>query len=142
MKERKGKKAKYLVYADNSLLKETEWLKSFQGYQISLLCSIRRELSKKFRDLNEKFNRRSRYFGYWRDDDKDRLYIYVRKQYMRIDLCIDREEYEKDIIQDGFEIDFINNFQGRNNWLTGWLVPHDTTKADVVDKWIFLAFDK
>lgn len=141
MKKSRGKKPKYIVFSDNGLLKE-ECLKTLKDYTTSLLCSIRKELSNKIRGLNEKFNYRSRYFGYWRGDDKDRLYIYVQKKYLRIDLCIDREKYEKDVIQDGFKVHFINNFQGRNNWLTGWLVPHDTAKLDVVIKWIFQAFDK
>jgi hypothetical protein len=140
MKALKGKKANNLVYAKQGLLEESNWKHALKNRPAELVCRIRKELSSKVRGLNEKFNRNSRYFGYWMGDDKDRLYIYVQKKYLRIDLCIDRQ-YEKNVRKDGFEVVFVNNFQGRNNWLTGWRIPHTTQNIKTVLKWLCKAFE-
>jgi len=141
MKALKGKKTKHLVFAQQGLLEDSTWKSALKGYPTELVCRIRRELSSKIRGLNEKFNLRSRYFGYWTGNDKDRLYIYVQKKYLRIDLCIDGE-HEKDVKKDGFEVVFVNNFQERANWLTGWRVPHTTEKIENVLKWLWMAFGR
>jgi len=62
MKALKGKKPKHLVFAQQGLLEDSTWKSALKGYPTELVCRIRRELSSKIRGLNEKFNRRSRYF--------------------------------------------------------------------------------
>jgi hypothetical protein len=103
------------------------------------LCRTRRELAKHVPGLNEKFNRRCRYFGYWSKDGEDRLYIFVQKKRLSILLRINRD-FEKAINKSGFEVHFVNNFQGRAGWLTGFRVPHDAKNINTVMKWLLKAF--
>jgi|WetSurMetagenome_2_1015567.scaffolds.fasta_scaffold415626_2 hypothetical protein len=140
MAQRKGKKAKYVTYAQKGLLEDDIWKKILKDYPTELLCSLRKNL-KSVPGLTEKFNRKTRYFGYCTGNDKDRLYIYVQKKRLQIDLCIDKEN-EKKIKDDHFEVVFVNNFQGRNNWITGWRVPHNAENKEIVMKWLLKAFDK
>jgi hypothetical protein len=49
-------------------------------------------------------------------------------------------DFEGQIRIAGFEICFINNFQGRAGWLTGWRVPHATENIEAVLKWLCAAF--
>jgi hypothetical protein len=141
MKGQRGKKAKHVVYAEKGLLEDSKWQRALKNYPTELVCWIRRDLAKNIRGLNEKFNHRSRYFGYWKCDDEDRLYIFVQKKRLQIYLWIDRE-YEKNVRKDGFEVHFVNNFQGRKGWLTGWQVPHNTENIETVMKWLCMAFSQ
>jgi hypothetical protein len=139
VKNRRGKKAKYLVYSTKGLLEDNKWQRSLKNYPTELLCRIRRELALRVSGLNEKFNRRCRYFGYWRNNAADRLYIFVQKKRLSILLHIKRD-FEKAMLKNGFEVHFINNFQGRAGWLTGLQIPHDTKNIGAVTKWLLKAF--
>lgn len=123
MKENRGKQAKYLVCAEKGLLKDSVWKRTLKDYPTDLVCSIREQLLKKVPGLTEKFNTNSRYFGYWTGADKDRVYIYLQRKELRIDLCVGRR-FEAELRRAGFEVRYVNNFQGRAGWLTGWRVPH------------------
>ena len=138
-KKRRGKKAKYVVYAEKGLLEDSKWRSSLKSYPTKLLCRTRRELVKRVPGLNEKFNRRCRYFGYWSRDGEDRLYIFVQKKRLNILLRINRY-FEKAINKNGFEVHFINNFQGRAGWLTGFRVSYDAKNTNTVMKWLLKAF--
>jgi len=129
-----------VTMAKHGLLEESVWKYKLRGYPISLVCSIRERLLKKIPDITEKFNKNSRYFGYWVGEEKDRAYIYVQKKNLRIDLCISRA-FEPDIRKDGFEIRYSHNFQGRADWLTGWQVPHSSNKVETIVKWLCKAFE-
>jgi len=141
MKEKRGKQAKYVICAEKGLLKSSVWKRKLKDYPTDLVCSIREQLLKKVPGLTEKFNRNSRYFGYWTsaDKDKDKAYIYVQKKDLRIDACIS-QDLEPDLQKAGFEVRYVNNFQGKVDWLTGWRVPHNTTNIKTVVKWLLKAF--
>ena len=141
MKKQRGKKSKYLIRSKSGLLENCIWQLSLQDYNTSLISLIRNELLNRIPGITESFNTNSRYFGYWIGEDKDRLYIYVQKKHLRIDLCIDNR-HEKEIVKDGFEVVFANNFQGRDDWVTGWRVPHNTKNIEAVLKWLCYAFEK
>ena len=128
-----------VILAKARLLKDSVWKRVLQGYPTSVVCGIREKLLEKISGLTEKFNSNSRYFGYWKGADKDRAYIYVQKKNLRIDLCISRD-FETDIRKDGFKIHYVNNFQGRAGWLTGWQVPHSIKNIKAVMKWLCNAF--
>jgi len=139
MKENRGKQAKYLVCAEKGLLKDSVWKRTLKDYPTDLVCSIREQLLKKVPGLTEKFNTNSRYFGYWAaTDETDRVYIYVQKKGLRIDLYISTK-CEADLRKSGFEVRYVNNFQERAGWLTGWRVPHNTTNIKTVVKWLLKA---
>jgi hypothetical protein len=140
VKKRRGKKAKYLVYAERGLLEDNKWRRSLKNCPTELLCRVRRELARRVPGLNEKFNRRCCYFGYWSRDGEDRLYLFVQKKRLSILLRISRD-FEKAIHKNGFEVHFINNFQGRAGWLTGFRVLHDTKNVNTVMKWLLKAFE-
>jgi hypothetical protein len=139
IKKQRGKKAQHLVYTEEGLLEDNKWQHSLKKYPTELLCRIRRELPLRVSGLNEKFNRRCRYFGYWSNNGVDRLYIFVQKKRLSILLRIKRD-FEKILLKNGFEVHFINNFQGRAGWLTGLRIPHDTKNIDTVIKWLLKAF--
>jgi len=138
-KENRGKKGKYLVYAEKGLLKNSVWKGPLDNYQTKLMRLIREQLKEKVSGLTEKFNTNSRYFGYWTGTEKDRAYIYVQKKNLRIDLLINRDSEAK-MKKEDFEVCFTNNFQGRAGWLTGWRVPH-TTSIERVMKRLLKAFN-
>ena len=137
----RGKASKYVIYFEKGLLKDDQWKSYLNDRPIQLVTKIRSHLKKQIPGLAEKFNYNSGYFGFRVKDDKDRIYIYIQKKGLRIDLCIGRENEEK-LMSAGFNIKYVNNYQGRSGWLTGWHVPHDTKKLNIVLKWIIKAFDK
>jgi len=137
---KKLRRSKNIESGDVGLVKDVVWKKSLQDKDIALLCSIRKSLIKKIPGLTEEFNKQSRYFGYWIGDERDNAYIYVQKKGLRIDLNISRK-FEKDIRKEGFNIKYINNYQGRAGWLTGWKIPHSTQDVDAVVSWLCKAFE-
>ena len=141
MKGKRGKKGKYLVRAEKGLVKDSEWKPALKNYPTDLVCSIREQLLEKVPGLTEKFNRSSRYFGYWTGTDEDRAYIYVQKKDLRIDVHIS-QDLAADLQKAGFEVRFTNNFQGRARWLTGWRVPHSTKNIKTVMTWLLKAFNE
>ena len=138
--KRYGKKAKYVIYAENGLVTDKKWQAKLRGYPISLVCLIRAALVERVLGITEKFNSNSRYFGYRIGTDEDRAYIYVQKKRLVIDLCISRN-FTKRIRRLGFEVKFRNNFQGRAGWLTGWQVPKSTLNLEPVVKYLCKAFE-
>jgi hypothetical protein len=137
----KQNKSTNVTMAERGLLEESVWKDTLRECPLELISSIRTSLPEKVFGLNEKFNCSSRYFGYWVGSDKDRAYIYIQKKNLRIDLCIGRE-FEEDIRRDGFKVNYVNNYQGRLGWLTGWQVLHSTNKVEAVMKWLQKAFDR
>ena len=140
MKGQRGKKGTFVIRAKRGMLSDTTWRRTLKDYPTPLICQIRERLLKKIPGLSEKFNGNSRYFGYWIGDDKDRVYIYVQKQNLVIDLHIE-PSYVSELEKEGFVIKQRDNFQGQAGWLTGWHVSHDTKKISVVIKWLLKAFE-
>lgn len=142
MKKTRGKKGMYLIYPDNGkgLVENNKWERYLKKYPDGLIRQIRLKLAERFPDLNEKFNYKSKYFGYRLKDEKDKLYIFTQKKNLCVLLCMSRD-YEGEIRRAGFEIRYWHNFQGRHGWLTGWYVPHSTKKVGTVVKWLFRAFE-
>jgi hypothetical protein len=138
MKGQKGKKGIHVIRAKEGLLAKTHWQRTLQAYPTSLITRVRKKLEK-IPGITEKFNSNSRYFGYWIGDNKDRVYIYVQKKKLRIDLYIDRK-FEENISKEISKVDYVNNWQGKAGWLTGWQVPQSTTNIDMVVKWLCNAF--
>jgi len=140
MKGQRGKKGTYVIRAKRGMLSDTTWRRTLKDYPTSLICLIRERLLKKIPGLTEKFNTHSRYFGYWKGEEKDKAYIFVQKKTLCIHLCISRD-YEEEIHRAGFKIRYSHNFQGRVGWLTGWYVPHSTKNINVVVKYLSKAFE-
>lgn len=137
----RGRKSKNVIFSESGLLDERVWHFALQGFHTELICAIRQELIKRIPDLMEKFNTYKRYFGYWRGRDKDRAYIYVQKKNLLLDVCID-PAYVTDLRNQGFRVDPRENFQGSNNWLTGWKIPQDYKNIEKIVPWIYKAFNK
>lgn len=140
MKGQRGNPAIYVVRAEKGLLNDDVWRRKLKTYPLSLVCSIRQRLLKKLPGIAESFNTNSRYFGYWKGEDKDRTYIYVQKKNLRVDLCISRK-FQTDLRKAGFKVKYVNNYQGRAGWLTGWQVRHSTNDIETVMKWLCKAFE-
>lgn len=141
MKANRGKKGKYVVYAEKGLVKPRVWRQTLKNYRTDLVRLIRKKLKAEIPGLNEKFNTNSRYFGYRIGTDADRVYIYVQKNVLRIDLHISRNS-KTALQEEDFEVRFSNNFQGKAGWLTGWRVPHTTENVEAVMKWLLKALNK
>lgn len=135
MKANRGKKGKYVIHAKRGLLDEKDWASALEKYPTSLVCLIRANLLKKIPSINEKFNCNSHYFGYWIGNDKDKIYIYVQKKQLVIDMCIS-PDCITDIEKLGFKIKPRANFQGRADWLTGWEIPQSTTNVRQIVDWL------
>jgi hypothetical protein len=142
MKKSRGKKGMYLIYPDNGngLVEDNKWEGSLYKYPDGLIRQIRLKLKEHLPDLNEKFNRNSKYFGYCVKDDKDRVYIYVQKQKLVIDLDIS-PDYITALEKYDFSVKQRDNFQKQNDWLTGWQVPHSTDIKKIM-KWLLMAFNR
>ncbi|HUU15695.1 MAG TPA: DUF6141 family protein [Sedimentisphaerales bacterium] len=136
----KQNKSESVTMAERGLLEESVWKNALRGFPLGLLSSIRANLVETVPGLKEKFNRNGCYFGYWIGSEKDRVYIYIQQKNLRIDLCISRD-LEEDIRRQGFNVHYVNNYQGRTGWLTGWKVPHSTNKIEAVMKWLHKAFE-
>ncbi len=133
----------YLIYPDNyqGLVEDHKWGRYLDKYEDELIRQIRLKLTERLSGFNEKFNYNSRYFGYCLKDESDKLYIYVQKKNLRIDLCISRK-YERELHNQDYVVKYHNNYQGMTGWLTGWQVPQSTTDADRVVKWLCKAFEE
>jgi hypothetical protein len=143
MKKSRGKKGMYLIYPDNGigLVEDNKWEESLYKYPDGLIGQIRLKLKEHLPDLNEKFNSNSRYFGYYVKDDKDRVYIYVQKQRVVIDLDISPDDYIPALENNGFSVKPRKNFQYYNGWLTGWQVPH-SIDIKKITKWLLMALNQ
>lgn len=142
MKQKRGKKAKYIIYATAGFLENVDWEQTLEDYPTELVCSIRKKLKETVPDLTEKFNYNYPYFGYRQGNGPDKLYLYIQKKSIKIDIQISKE-YKKEIEMEGFEIREANNFQAREGWITGWYIPQSTKDITVIMKWLtkpFLSF--
>ena len=137
---KKLRKSKNIILSEKGLVQDSVWKPELKNYPTKLVCLIREKLIKEMPRINEKFNTYGHYFGYWMGGSADKVYIYIQKKKLRIDLCIGRE-HEEEIRTAGFDIEYVDNFQGRVGWLTGWHIPHDTKKMSVVIKWLLKAFE-
>jgi hypothetical protein len=138
---KKLRRSRNIESADVGLVKDVVWKKFLQDRDTALLHSIRKLLIKKVSGLTETFNKQSRYFGYWQGTEKDKAYIYVQKKNLRIDLCISRE-FEDNLKRAGFQVHYVNNYQGRTGWLTGWKVSHSATNVNLVVNWLCKVFEE
>ncbi len=139
MKGQRGKKAKYEKYAEKGLLDDSIWKKTLRRYPTDLIEAIRQRLKAEIPHLNEKFNTIGRYFGYYKDYNEDRLYIYACRDMLIVDLSIS-EDLKSDLEARGFIINLRDNFQAKKGWLTGWQCPNPNTDIETVMKWICKAF--
>jgi len=137
---KKNSISKNVTIAESGLVDDSVWKRSLKGRPVDLICQIRQKLLDENFNLNEKFNCNSRYFGYCIGQDKDKVFIYVQKKDLRIDLCIGRENEDK-LTATGFNVKYVNNYQGRSGWLTGWHVPHNTKDTSTMMRWINKAFE-
>lgn len=124
-----------IIQTDTGLLEDTAWKFEFCPYPIELLCSIRQALVETVPGLAEKFHPKLRYFGYRVGADKEKVYIYVLKKKLIIDLCIN-PSFIEELRRTGFKVKPRNNFQGQRGWLTGWEVPQSTLNIKPVVKWL------
>jgi hypothetical protein len=141
MKGQRGKKAKYVKYAEKGLIKDGVWKNILQSYPSTLIKTIRQRLIAEIPNLNEKFNTKSRYFGYYTKDNEDRLYIYVQREKLVVDLCI-QADLKDALIAQGFQVRPRDNFQAKHGWLTGWEIPQTTLNIKPVMKWLCKAFEQ
>lgn len=137
---KKSNHSKNVILVEKGLLEDSVWKRWLGNRPTDMVCSIRKRLSHKIPGLTEKFNKQSLYLGYWTGEDKDRAYIYVQKKGLRIDLCIDRN-FESELRKEGFEVKYVNNYQGKAGWLTGWHVK-ESTDIETILKWFCKAFEK
>jgi hypothetical protein len=86
--------------------------------QIADVEGLRKRLLEKMPDLQEKFNKKSKYLGYRRKDESDCLYLYLQRKRIVVDLRIDPQ------LLNGFEVKHRENYQGKSGWLTGWRIPY------------------
>ena len=141
MKGQRGKKAKYVKYAEKGLVKDGVWKKILQSYPTTLIKTIRQRLIAEIPDLNEKFNTNSRYFGYYTKGNEDRLYIYVQREKLVVDLCI-QADLKDALSTQGFQVRPRDNFQAKHGWLTGWQIPQSTTNVDFIVSWLCKAWER
>lgn len=137
---KKRRRSKNITMAESGLVDDSVWKRGLKDHSFVLICQIRQKLLDENFKLNEKYNRNSRYFGYYIGDDKDKVYIYVQDENLRIDLCISRKNEDK-LKSLGFKVKHVDNYQGKAGWLTGWYVPHDTKKLNIVIESIKKAFE-
>ena len=124
-----------LVEARSGVLADEYWLPVLRSYPTEPIRLIRWRLAAEIPTLKEKFNARSRYFGYHVQGDKDRAYVYVQKRDLVIDLCLP-PGLSVELRKAGFEVRPRKNFQGNAEWLTGWRVPQSTRDVSTVVSWI------
>ena len=132
--------SKNVMTVDAGLVEDAEWGAYLKKYPVDLALAVRGRLLRKVEGLTEKFNRKSRYFGYRRAGGSDVVYLYVQKKGLRIDVRVSRG-YEDTLRRAGFEVHYSDNFQGKAGWLTGWHVPHVTRKTAFVVELILKAFE-
>ena len=141
MEEKRGKKAKYIIYAQSGFLLNIDLEKTLEDYPTELIKSIRKKLNESIPNLTEKYNCNAHYFGYCKNKDADRVYIYLQKKQLRIDLQLDKK-YINEIKNNGFEIVRVeNNFQDQKGWITGWHVPHSTKDLTIIMNYLTKVFE-
>lgn len=123
-----GKRSSEVVHAEG-LLSEKQ-LAGLADYPPEAWKYIRERLASKFPTLREKFNPGRPYLGY-ATGRSDAAYVYVQKERLLIDLRISADRADE-IIAAGFEVKPRDNFQGKQGWLTGLYVPHDSKRLDEV----------
>ncbi len=100
------------------------WRPFFSSYPsnlINVLNLLRQDLAELTPNLREKFNIKSRYFGYGLHGSSDRVYIYVQRKKLVVDIDISIYQIKK---LGEFTISLRNNYQRRAGWATGWGIPY------------------
>lgn len=120
---------------ERGLLPEEVVRAALEGLPAGLVLELRGRLATRCRDIREKLHpKRAMYIGYGTGSEGDAVYVYVQKKRLMIDLKI-REARADELRKLGFEVRPQRNYQGAAGWLTGWIVPHDTDKVEVVVKY-------
>ena len=105
------------------MVPERNWIPFFSSYPSNLIKVfnlLRKDLEKRTTNIREKFNIKSRYFGYGLEGSSDRVYIYVQRKKLVVDIDIHINQIKK---QKEFTFSSRNNYQGRAGWVTGWEIP-------------------
>jgi hypothetical protein len=100
-----------------------------------LVSWLRNRLAEHCPQLRETRNARSRYLGYANAAGKSAFFIYIQpaKKRLKIDLNAQpAPEKARELKTRGFLIEHRDNFQAKQGWLTGWVVPFTTDKRDIV----------
>ena len=134
-----AKRRQNVIKSDAGLLDKTVWRRRLEDYPTDLFLQIQSLLKANVKDLTEKFNHKSRYFGYCKAGHSDVLYIYIQKKRLRIDLKID-QDYEKALRRAGYTVKYVNNYQGRFGWVTGWFISQDCRKVKEIVNYMLKAF--
>ncbi len=141
MEGKRGKKAKYIIYAQSGFLLNIDLKKTLEGFPTELIGSIRKKLNESISNLTEKYNCNAHYFGYCKNKDVDCLYIYLQKKQLRIDLRLS-QQYINEIQSNGFEVVKVNNnFQDEKGWITGWHIPQSTKDITIIMKYLTKVFE-
>jgi len=140
MKE-KRRTSENLIFAEEGLLDDMAWKPYLSGLPTALVQRIRSGISDRVPGVKEKFNKHpdQKYFGYWKDSDKDRVYIYVNEKTLTVDLFLHRR-LAKQIKDCGFTVIPRENHQGRQGWVTGWQIPQSREDIEAILYWICNAF--
>lgn len=120
----------HLMESSGGLLPENNWLHFFSNYpadSIRQLILLRIDLAKRIPAITEKVNGKTHYFGYRLGQSAQRLYIYVQRKKIVVDINIDKNQVEKL----GYKVTCRNNFQRRAGWpTTGWEIPYEKLSED------------
>ena len=105
---------------------------AFARYPLATVLELRAKLKQACPELREKLNSNSRYLAYAVGSGSDRLYVYIMRHGLVLDLRIPKDKAEQ-VRAKGFAVRERDNYQGRAGWLTGVRVAHDTGRlAEVV----------
>jgi hypothetical protein len=109
----------------SGLLPDNVWnpyLTDFDALRVSFL---RHGLVANVPGLCESFNKKvPRYFGYFKKNERDNLYIYIQKKKLVVDINLN-PNFANYLISLGFTVSLRRNLQERDGWLTGWDIPNE-----------------
>ena len=125
-----GGKSGNVIKSDKGLLPDELVWDVFRGYPKGLVQELRERLAAEFPGLREKANRSSKYLGY-SNRHGDRVYTYVRKRHLLLDMRL-AADMADDLKPQGFQVKPRDNYQAKVGWLTGVIVPHDTDKFEII----------
>ena len=133
VKRVRGKKGK-VRRSDQGLLPEGEIEKNLPRPVPEWVSWLRRQLERKCPELCEGFNPAGTpYLSYARGDSSYAIHPYLQMQRLKIDIDVQpSDEKTEELRAHGFLVEPRQNFQARKGWVTGWVVPYDTSKRDVV----------
>ena len=118
--------------AEKGLLPDERIWHILEGCPTSMVLEFRLRLAAQCPALREKLNPKNvKYLGYANGSHSDAVYVYIHKEHVTIDVRVPSEQASKLRVL-GFTVKPRGNFQGQVGWLTGWVVPYETDKLDVV----------